>query len=377
MNSELIEESYKKLHLHLKKNDYKGYDPFDGLNSYLRIFTFNNRYLKRGLLQTIRRLPFNIRSVVGIGKNRSTKGVSFAASGLIAMYRKTKDEKYLKEGEELLNWVIENRSPFFSNYSWGNHFDYISRVFYLPKGMPTLVWTGLIGSIIVEYYNVTKKEIYLDAIKKTAKFIIEDLPLYDCENTFCISYIPYKKKNVHNANVIGASFLSQAKKIANVNTEQIDKMSMTYTAMRQSKEGYWWYGQRKDMHWIDNFHTGYVLDAFKRYREASGNTDFDENIKRGFDYYRKNFFDGEIPKYYFNKTYPIDIQCASQSIETLLNFGDIEKAYLVALWTIENMQDYDGHFYFRKYKRNKNKTDMMHWGQGTMMKSLGLLIERI
>ncbi|MGE3062878.1 MAG: hypothetical protein AB7T10_04520 [bacterium] len=377
MNSDFIKESYEKLHTHLQKNDYTGFDPFDGLNSYLNFFTFKNKYLQIGLQQTVRRLPFNIRPLIGIKKSRSTKGVAFCASGLLAEYRKTKDNSLLKEGEELVKWVLENKSSFFKNYSWGNHFDYTSRVFYLPKGMPTVVWTGLIGSILVEYYNETKKDLYLDAIKNTAKFIIEDLPLYDSENTFCISYIPYQKKNVHNANVIGASFLAQAKQICGVNTQQLDKLSMAYTAKHQHKSGAWWYGQRKDMHWIDNFHTGYVLDAFQRYRDASKDNEFDENIKRGFSYYRENFFDGDIPKYYFDKTYPIDIQCASQSIETLVNFKEIDKAHSVALWTIENMQDKDGFFYFRKYKKGENKTDMMHWGQGTMLRALGRLLEAI
>lgn len=363
-----------KLHEHLQRNDYRGYDPFDGLNSYLRVLTFNNKYMQIALQQSVRRLPFNARPVLGIGKSRSTKGVAFSASGLLASYRKSREASVLEEAERLMDWVIENRSPFFKNYSWGNHFDYVSRVFYLPKGMPTVVWTGLIGMILVEFYEATGKQKYLDAISKTAKFIIEDLPLYDSDHTFCISYIPYQKKNVHNANVIGASFLSQAKRIAGVNTEQVDKLSMAYTAKHQLKSGGWWYGQRKDMHWIDNFHTGYVLDSFKRYREASGDTDFDENIKKGFDYYRKNFFDNDIPKYYFDKTYPVDIQCASQSIETLLNFNDIEKAVKVALWTIDKMQDSCGYFYFRKYKRGENRTDMMHWGQGTMLRALGKLI---
>ena len=377
MNSEKIIESFEKVRSYLKKNDYKGYDPFDGLNSYLNILTFKNKYLQIGLQQTVRRLPFNVRPLLGIGRARSTKGVAFCASGLLSKYKITKDENLLMEGEELMKWVIENRSPYFKNYSWGNHFDYVSRVFYLPKGVPTVVWTGLIGSILVEYFIATKKEIYLDAIKKTAKFIIEDLPLYDEENTFCISYIPKQKKSVHNANVIGASFLAQANKLTGVSTEQIDKLSMAYTAKHQLEDGAWWYGQRKDMRWVDNFHTGYVLDAFKRYRDASGDSGFDEKIKKGFDYYRKNFFEGDMPKYYFDKTYPVDIQCASQSIETLVNFKDIEKANAVALWTIKNMQGEDGAFYFRKYKNGENRTPMMHWAQGTMLRALGRLAEAL
>ncbi|MEO0234477.1 MAG: hypothetical protein ABIN39_02380 [candidate division WOR-3 bacterium] len=377
MKSEIIKESIEKLFDYLEKNDYKGYDPFDGLNSFLYPFTFKNKFLSIALQQSVRRLPFNIRPFIGIKKERSTKGIAYIASSYLKYYKLTQNKKFLERAEELINWVIQNRSPYFDNYSWGNHFDYVSRVFYLKKGMPTVVWTGLIGSILVEFFLETKKEVYQDAIFKTAKFILEDLPTYDYDHTFCISYIPFQKKNVHNANVIGGSFLAQAKKITGIDTGKLERLSMEYTARFQHEDGSWYYGERKDLHWIDNFHTAYVLDSFKRYQEFSGDNTFKENIKKGFDYYRKNFFDGDIPKYYFSKTYPIDIQCVSQSIETLANFNDIEKSYSVALWAIKNMQEKDGHFIFRKYRKIKNKTPMLHWGLGTMARALTFLLEKL
>ena len=51
----------------------------------------------------------------------------------------------------------------------------------------------------------------------------------------------------------------------------------------------------------------------------------------------------------------------------------MEVAKRVALWTIKNMQDTDGHFYFRKYRFLANKTPMFHWGQATMLSGLATL----
>lgn len=377
MKSDILIESVEKLFEYLEKNDYKGYDPFDGLNSFFYPLTLKNKYLSIALQQSVRRLPFNIRPFIGIKKERSTKGIAYIASAYLKYYKFTQNKKFLEKGEKLIDWVLQNRSPFFENYSWGNHFDYVSRVFYLQKGMPTVVWTGLIGNILTEFFLETKKEVYKDAIFKTAKFVLDDLPTYDYDHTFCISYIPFQKKNVHNANVIGGSFLAQAKQITGIDTGKLERLSMEYTTKFQHEDGSWYYGERKDLKWIDNFHTAYVLDSFKRYQDFSGDNTFKENIKKGFDYYRKNFFDGDIPKYYFNKTYPVDIQCVSQSIETLANFNDIDKSYSITLWAIKNMQEKDGHFIFRKYKKIKNKTPMLHWGLGTMARALTILLERL
>jgi rhamnogalacturonyl hydrolase YesR len=130
-------------------------------------------------------------------------------------------------------------------------------------------------------------------------------------------------------------------------------------------------------HWFDNFHTGYNLDSLKRYIEATGDMTFAEHLKKGYSFFKENFFEESgCPKYYHNRTYPIDSQCASQAIDTLVMFseGDPESLKLakkVAFWTINNMQAKDGHFYYRIYPGGlKAKTPMLHWGQATMYKAL-------
>jgi hypothetical protein len=75
---------------------------------------------------------------------------------------------------------------------------------------------------------------------------------------------------------------------------------------------------------------------------------------------------------------PLDIQCASQGIQTLVGlrrFHDksLQMARQVAAWTIRNMQDPEGYFYYRKYPVITNKTPTLHWGQATMFAALALL----
>ena len=72
-------------------------------------------------------------------------------------------------------------------------------------------------------------------------------------------------------------------------------------------------------------------------------------------------------------------QCASQAIDTLANFAEYNESALdlalkVAKWTIENMQDKDGHFYYRQYPIGiKAKAPMLHWAEASTYKALTLL----
>ena len=62
-------------------------------------------------------------------------------------------------------------------------------------------------------------------------------------------------------------------------------------------------------------------------------------------------------------------------LDTLANFSEydepsLEQALKVAKWTINNIQDNDGHFYYRQYPFIKAKTPMLHWGQAAMYRGL-------
>jgi hypothetical protein len=117
--------------------------------------------------------------------------------------------------------------------------------------------------------------------------------------------------------------------------------------------------------------------------KGTGETTFDECLARGIRFFRTRLFEQDgRPKYFHDRTYPIDIQCAAQAIETLATLEDdgpeaLSQALQVADWTIRNMQDRDGHFYYRDLGWRKVTTPMLHWGQGTMVKALAVLLGRL
>ena len=46
--------------------------------------------------------------------------------------------------------------------------------------------------------------------------------------------------------------------------------AMQYTAQHQRSDASWYYGEKHNLHWVDNFHTAYVLDCFKYYTRQHG-----------------------------------------------------------------------------------------------------------
>lgn len=255
----------------------------------------------------------------------------------------------------------------------------------MPKGAPTVVWTSLIGHAFLDGYEHFGNEEYLEIAVRACESILSDLPRMADGQGECISYIPGADCRVHNANTLGASLLSRTWTYrGQEHYLDVARKSFQYTAQYQRGNGSWWYGESENMHWVDNFHTAYVLDCFQHYTRATGDHRFDRQMLRGYEYWKVVFFleDG-TPKYYDDKVLPLDIQCCAQAIDTLVLFhhSDSEALKLacsIALWTIKNMQDPDGHFYYRRYNSwLTNKTPTLHWGQATMLCALAGLYQKI
>ena len=364
----------------VEEHDYKAYDPGDGNLAFLRHFTFNTHFLNRLLTAAVLRAPVHIRPWIGIPPHTSTKGMGYMAWGYLKMFALTGQKGYRRRGEFCLDWLMEHRSPGYDCHCWGNEFSFSTRAGTIPKHMPTIVWSSLIGLAFVEAFEVLGDRKYLDVAASTCKWI-KTLPRETTNSGICLSYIPARQSSIHNSNMLGAALLARVAAHTN-DREALDlsKQAMLYSCSRQNEDGAWFYGEAPHYHWIDNFHTGYNLDCLKRYTDSTGDPDFAPNLERGFQYFQGTFFetDGRA-KYYHNQSSPTDIQCAAQAIDTLAYFseehaGSLELARRVADWTIAHMQDPDGHFYYRDLGWTKVKTPMLHWGQGTMFKALAHLL---
>lgn len=367
----------------VEDHNYKGYEYSDGLLSPLQFLTFNNQFLERCLLQLVRLSPVNIRPIIGVKPQDSTKGRGYMAWGYLTMFRLTGDARYKGKAENCFQWLDENKAKNYEFHSWGNHFPFAGRGGRYPKHEPIIVWTSLIGQAFLDGYEILGDMWYLDIANSICRWICS-LPRERTSHGSCLSYFAFKQSSVHNSNMLGAAMLARTARITGeLELKDIAREAMVYSCTRQLPDGAWYYGPDTIYHWVDNFHTGYNLDSLKCYMENMEDTTFEQNLRRGFEYYMKVFFEKDgAPRYYNNKTNPIDIQCASQAITTLAYFSDLypealELSCKIANWTIDNMQDKTGYFYYRLLPWKKIKVPMLHWGQATMYRGLTSLLARM
>ena len=153
----------------------------------------------------------------------------------------------------------------------------------------------------------------------------------------------------------------------------------------QNEDGSWFYdapeSAKRENTFIDNFHTGYNLCALRSICQYGETSEFEPHIRRGFEFYLKHFFrDDGVPKYFHDRTYPIDIHSVAQSIITLLELRDLDEcsvklAQSVFGWAINHMRDEQGYFYYQAHPLYKNKISYMRWSQAWMLYALSILAE--
>ena len=122
------------------------------------------------------------------------------------------------------------------------------------------------------------------------------------------------------------------------------------------------------------------LRALGKYADSS---EFESGIRRGFEFYRQHFFlEDATPRYFHDKTWPIDVHCVAQSIIYLIEFKDLDPSALslagsVYHWAMSHMHDENGFFYYRVLPYCTIRTSYMRWSQAWMFIALATLTEEL
>jgi hypothetical protein len=378
-----VDDSLNRLAQWVQAQSYRAYDPGDGQRSYLRKLTFGQARLERLLTAAVLRMPWNLRPLLGITPHTSSKGMGYMAWGYLKRYADTRNTEHADHANACLQWLLDHRAQGQAHACWGNAFTFTTRAGRIPQDTPTIVWSSLIGQAFVEAFHVTGQRSYLDVAESVCEWICT-LPRTRTATGDCLSYGAYAEVPIHNSNLLGAALLARVGQAAQrADFLTVAQSAVQYSCTRQHDDGAWAYGEDPKYAWIDNFHTGYNLDSVRRYAQATGDTQFNTALLKGYAYFKANFFEPDgAPKYMHNRALPYDIQCAAQAIDTLCFFADddpqaLTLAVRTAQWTMQHMQAPVGYFYYRKLRRMTIKTPMLHWGQGTMFKALAHLAQAL
>ena len=378
-----LRDSTLKLLAYCESRNWAGIDPYDALNS--RIFQalpiLDRRIPRLILTQALKRSIFDVRPLLQVDGAQNPKALGLFLMSLLKL-AKLGLVHGTDPAAEMIRSLESLRSTNSKYWCWGYSFPWQTRTLLVPRWEPNLVCTTFIANALLDAYEQTGESRFLEIALSSAGFILNELYWTEGDSVAGFAYpLPSMRNNVHNGNLLGAALFCRIVRHTGekIFVEPALKVAR-YSASRQHEDGSWAYGEAPTQGWIDNFHTGYNLDALRTIGNALEMDEFETRVRRGFEFYRAHFFreDGAA-RYFHDRTYPIDIHCVAQSVLTLVNFkdldpGNIELAQKVLDWAMKHMWDEQGFFYYRVLRTRTIRTSYMRWSQAWMLLAMSTLL---
>ncbi|MBN2482353.1 MAG: hypothetical protein JXB19_11470 [Bacteroidales bacterium] len=375
----------------ISENGYSGYDPYDvkGNPFIIKLTGLGNHNVAVSIFREIvfelfYTFPSLSRKISGIKPTVNAKAMGLFASSYLDLYFHNKDRQYYDKALYCLDWLKKNNAPDVQGYGWGYPFDWQSQRL-IPAGTPNGIVTTAVGDAFWKHYKLSGDKESLDFCTGICTFLCT-LPVDKISSDqICFSYTPLFINHVHNLNLFVAEFLIKTgTEIRNNEWMSMGHKALQYTISNQLENGAFDYNgpPEKPADHFDNYHTGFVLRMLYSIWKLTGREDVLASLTRCYRQYTSHFFeDNRIPKLMPDKKYRIDIHSCAESINCLSVLGNVfpeglELAENILEWTVHNLQDESGYFYYGIVKSRftgttfKSKIPYIRWGQAWMFRAL-------
>lgn len=369
-------------------HEYEGWDPFDALNSRF-LKDLKNPYIRMILIQINKYSVINLRSLLSVDITKDPKGIFLIIQAYTKLYDVTKNEEYKDKIHKLLPIFESNSLKVTYKYDcWASH--YFQHVGIdkseLAPNSPDIIGTCQAIISLVKSYLLLKENALKEMAISATHFLFESF-LERAPDGYYFKYtLSEQQKIVLNASAQALEAIAQVLTIyENDGFIEDCKKVVEMLINEQRSDGSWVYSKYsngKERIQLD-FHQGYIIDGLltiQSFIKMNDDKKLVSSIDKGIDFYKNKLFINDGRSYYrYPSFYPIDIHNQAQGIITFSKLGKLDPKYLefaekITSWTILNMQDPEGYFYYQKHRFFTNKIPYMRWGQAWMLLALATFL---
>lgn len=210
--------------------------------------------------------------------------------GYLKLYSCKKNNEFLNDAIKCANWLINNPSSKYLNYSWGLPWKW--KEWNAPKEISYVCTTMYCCDFFLELYKITKDKKFLNISKSSIKWLINENGYRTKDNgvDFYYANIDSLKFSIYNQNALAMSCLT---KLFQITKEKIYKKLAQkvsdFLFQKRNNDGSWFYSENSNV--IDNFHTALTLEGYIDYLN---NIPIDINnklkIETSITYYQNKMF---------------------------------------------------------------------------------------
>jgi hypothetical protein len=356
--------------------DWRGYDPYDALNSPVAgALSLGTPLGRRLFTQAVKLSPLNLRPLLRIRPSWNAKAIALVASGY-ARLAGTGDAAAREHAQRWLEWLANSHSE----WGWGYHFPVQTRFFAYPRGLPNTIATSFAAQSFLDAWELLGDERAARHALDVCDFLVDGMRTGGARPYF--RYLAGEDELVHNANLLACAVLARAARLSGDSSLFDPARAAVETSLAaQRPDGSWPYADATGHDWVDNFHTAYVLDALAECVRAVPGVA--EPLDRGVRFWEHELFlDDGTPKYFQDRLLPLDAHCYATAIDTWLSLAErrpdaLERAERVALLLVERMLDPRGYVHFQRRRLWTSRVPFTRWTTAPTFRALaGVLAAR-
>ncbi len=362
----------------LEAVDFRGWDPYDALSSPILRAAGRTPLARQAAIQLFKRLPVNVRPLVGMRPTRHTKALALCASAYTLLAQLPGGDRYRILAQALAHDLADRAVTEGAGVAWAYDFDVQTRWGFYPAGQPNAVVTSFAAHALLDAATLPEADLRLAELGEAAARTALDAFLVDMPDGCFFGYYRGSRTPIHNANLLVASVVARCSG-AGRDAWDAARSAVAFTVSRQHPDGSWPYGEGRGLEWVDGYHTAYVLVSLARWLETTEDAAVETALDRGLRFYVDRLFEpAGAPRATVDSLYPIDIHGASSAIWALTQLQSRlpearPLAERVLEWTLAHMRRADGRYAFQLHARYRNSVPYIRWSDAHMLLALASL----
>ena len=312
------------------------------------------------------------------------------AMGFALLGKYLDDDVYYRRALHFLQELEETRCSGYEHYCWGYPFNWETVRGTIREGTPLITTVPYVYEAFREVHSIDNNDRWRQIMRSVAEHGLRDYKDFATSNRAAsCSYTPIPEQSVGviNANAYRAFLLTQAAMdFSEDKYRKAADRNLYFVLESQNPDGSWHYANDGKRHFVDHFHTCFVLKALAKIEALTDNGDCTKAIERGIDYYVRNLFDERgVPKpfsqpprliVYRRELYDY-AECINIGVLLRGRFEKLDRLVDGVLNEVLNVwQKPDGSFRTRQLLIGWDNVPMHRWAQAQLFRSLSLLLLR-
>jgi hypothetical protein len=311
------------------------------------------------------------------------------AMGFAFLSRRLNDPEYYRRALHFLQVLEETRCPRYDRYCWGYPFNWGTMRGTIWQGTPLITTIPYVYEAFREVYSIDHDDRWLEIMRSIAEHCQSDYLDFDrSERAASCSYTPSPEQvGVINANAYRSFVLTQAgMDFSDERYLKTAKRNLYFVLESQNPDGSWHYANDGKRHFIDHFHTCFVMKALAKIEALTGDPECTSAIERGINYYVRNLFDEQgVPRPFSKPPRLIVYRRELYDYAECINLGMLLRGRFeeldrmvdgVVKQVLTVWQRPDGSFRSRQLLLGWDDVPMHRWAQAQLFRSLCLLLLR-